>query len=436
MRVCVRVLVFNIHESIGNSFHLKDNNFIYFKSLVCPCRSLGLYHLQDKYRYKIFQDLSSLYHLPVQIMWGLGLVFTFLLRRVGGVLRFPDEYYDDRFPLHWTDCERSIDPVDADRKADCYQNLRRNMLEDLNCDAIVPERFGGPQRYVLHIPDKIALSTCPKFIELYKQIFDAAQNLKPGESVIQEFEEIKTVWESFLTALWGTLQFYRKPESGNQEMEIDGKALEVVIVRDPHSGSLAKVEAGPRYANSTTETVKWHLDRMVGSVSDIYNGILDLHQRLESFQQVYRTDRQTFLKMVTMKEQRSGCENEYSGADNSGGNKYSGAAAPWEHVAVTGAKEDDINHAYENESDTALELLGKVLSEGHEHMKMRMHTMADLIHKRVCFLLENLSMTVLVNFHIWQLAQAQSDEHRQMLPKLHDPDLWYIYLQFNEADLF
>ena len=85
--------------------------------------------------------------MPARGLALLLLSFGSLIVGVVAVLRFPDLYYDVRWPLHFTDCESNTlpprDPVTGDErppppnKKACYNLLRENMLEDLNCTAIL-----------------------------------------------------------------------------------------------------------------------------------------------------------------------------------------------------------------------------------------------------------------------------------------------------------
>ncbi|CAD7941780.1 unnamed protein product, partial [Amoebophrya sp. A120] len=104
------------------------------------------------------------------------------------VLRFPDEYYDVRWPLRWEDC-RSGTMSKADGKPDtadgtahsagdesgtapfltCLDALRANMLSDLDCTAITPDNAF----YLTYDADKWSLDLCQHFVTLFETAFDA-----------------------------------------------------------------------------------------------------------------------------------------------------------------------------------------------------------------------------------------------------------------------
>ena len=90
-------------------------------------------------------------------------LFSGLTTPVSAVLRFPDEYYDQRWPLHYRDCtdegrqkrqeETSTETGPALRKAgmlsmvggddasdeaECFAMLKKNMAADLDCKAVTP----------------------------------------------------------------------------------------------------------------------------------------------------------------------------------------------------------------------------------------------------------------------------------------------------------
>ena len=127
------------------------------------------------------------------------LLGSFYVEFVHAVLRFPDSYYDDRWPLHYTDCEGLSDeftiPVGdwkeiqihgreawvtgmTSQRWVCYNHLKRNMLDDLDCSAIT----NNNEVYLTHVPDAVWVSSCTDFVQIFNTTFGIAMELADGLS--------------------------------------------------------------------------------------------------------------------------------------------------------------------------------------------------------------------------------------------------------------
>eukprot|EP00392_Amoebophrya_sp_AT5.2_P007629 g7644.t1 len=89
---------------------------------------------------------------------------------VESVLRFPDEYYDVRWPLKWKDCVGGESASAENEKSSCLRQLKGNMLDDLDCSAITPDN----SHYITYDADKWSLDLCNNFVDLWKKVFDLA----------------------------------------------------------------------------------------------------------------------------------------------------------------------------------------------------------------------------------------------------------------------
>ena len=144
----------------------------------------------------------------------------FLTLPVFSVLRFPDEFYDVRWPLTPSDCStvgrltqqqkqdsfpalsalvnsaspwspdvvksphahrekavrsgKPLNPVSS--STDCFEALKVNVLDDLNCEAVVP----SVPDYVPHFGDRAVLQGCEEFVSLYQTTFEMATELQKG----------------------------------------------------------------------------------------------------------------------------------------------------------------------------------------------------------------------------------------------------------------
>ncbi|CAD7959857.1 unnamed protein product [Amoebophrya sp. A120] len=288
-------------------------------------------------------------------------------RFVTAVLRFPDDDFDSRWPLHYTDCtgrgtaepgtagdssaaDTSLFPhadLSAHEDDRCFRQLQVHTGEDLVCGQVIPE-FS----FVPHTLDQVALSTCTEFVSLYNETFAAAE-------------------EQRQTAI-----------KGGDSISSDGKSADSKsLIRETHDAYLAKWQQFVELVQRRTTEVLSYLQSGAAEDPQKYQEQLDVPAYANTTLDVL----QAHLSKLT---------DEVEAVWESGVPKLLRTPMSGQGEIVEDAASSSVTTA------NAMESLSDLL-----------HATAHVIYTRVCLLIENWSMTVLTNFHIWRLEGDSAATH-------------------------
>lgn len=367
------------------------------------------------------------------VLHGIIILVTQLVQSCDAVLRFPDEYYDVRWPLQWTECEEDdanghiVSPAATaatdgrvlvreqrvfSTKGECYAHLRRNILDDLDCSAVTPDN----EYYVPHLSDKLTLDACPDFVHFYDRVFNLSVvnsdfAIGRGPDYRRELME----WMPATDTSWRTDAF----ERGEQlDDELLARRFE-----EAWTWMLQKVHR---------KTHVYHDDRRSGRIQQSSGGSANVvHERpgdpsanVEPLS-TRKTKYRTLGNFVVMQKPPDLLSN-IDGADNSTGTHLNqprlddSDSSNSDAVNVNSLQRMEAPPDYGNTTADVMryhlqELQGTVESLFRSGRSFQL--LAHEIQRRICLMIENIAMTILLNFHIWQL-EGHTEYEDGLLEKL------------------
>ncbi|CAD7929731.1 unnamed protein product [Amoebophrya sp. A25] len=399
------------------------------------------------------------------------------------VLRFPDEYYDVRWPLQFEDCTSPDRSTLAQKKmptADCLESLRKNMLDDLDCTAITPDNG----YYIVHDVDKWTLDLCADYVNLFKTSFSAVQLV--GESrkntdseeiavgaelFLQRIQEsgFQSAWDSFVARVRRRSRVFHEWGEQKEQDESSKAGVTTSGAKDHESNK----ETGKHHSsNGKQQNRQSYLDERdiiftgLSPHFDCNRGSLDTSDQVEeapsspsSCPSVLLTSADgvpvgsaavgdAALAVAGAQEEKQKAARESLSHDRSDStaevevdakgvpntpktegfvilahpeveDRYATLNRPPRYANTTIAIAQRHFEALREEIDRKLATFTAepALSSSRNEIVSTMQAIAEEIHRRACLLIENWSMSVLVNFHLWQLEEM-GDFEKDMLRKL------------------
>eukprot|EP00392_Amoebophrya_sp_AT5.2_P012180 g12275.t1 len=261
------------------------------------------------------------------------------------------------------------------------------MVEDLDCSAILPDLSFAP-----HVVDRMVLSTCPEFVALYNRTFSwAEEERRSGSASLRlgsVFDQYLEEWRAFVHRVHAMTNVVERTESGDGAQQSEETDAAAAIELD--GGGVAAASSA-----SSAGVAGAGVDRSASA--PIYTkGTWQLRLGEErGAEDVVSVPAPPKFANTTFDILRR-------------------------HVSLL---TDEVEKVFFQFSSSENKLVHDI--SAHQLAIPRtavsvLHAAADAIYRRTCFLIENLSMSILTNFHIWRL-EGQDGGAAQILANLWSP---------------
>ncbi|CAD7939861.1 unnamed protein product [Amoebophrya sp. A25] len=421
---------------------------------------------------------------------------------VHAVLRFPDDDYDVRWPLHFTDCRRvpkglaaanvkaktssdsgstgvgtsneesststiggkkytqeeieamleveetngeqaailpsAGDDADADL---CFTSLRDNIMEDLDCTAVVPDASFLPS-----IIDRLVLSACQEFVSLYTKTFAWAEQERRREAIGRENGARTSPDENVESELQYDANGAAAIAQQVDQDEILLSSSSLSAASEPYSAEGRFMASYDTYVSSVWQTFMSRINSII-HVSDKSEGTTStIPTQSSTTTEEQDEDESSPTATTSNEEQQVQVLVEAAAASSEGASDFLPAprytTGTWAvhylgnekaediptppgfanttvdvfltHVErltdeVEGVWQDWVGKIGNLKPSTAPPTSGsgsqtsRSTSPNKVSIHEALHTAAHAIQHRAALFIENLSMTILVNYHIWRL---------------------------------